>query len=256
MTLTENTGDHPSKLQIARLICGELSEDEAATVQAWVDSDSGARAHVAAIAAARSEVAPFSASDLRDRAQAPSASPVQANNNRAFLALIPMMLLAAVALLLAWPALQGTPTDGAVDPTYVATRGSAALQLFHLEAEGLSSYDKRALGEGDVLGFRVVPGGHQGVVVLSVDGDGHVSVFYPESGGEPQPVTGAGPVPLPGSVVLDGAPGPETFIAVFDQSVADARAEVQHTWQSGGRTGLEAWAESSAHVDLAVVNRK
>ncbi|MCB9679544.1 MAG: hypothetical protein H6737_30845 [Alphaproteobacteria bacterium] len=255
-----NDGNRPSHLTLARFATGELSAGEAAEVEQYVAAHPEARAHLDAIEAARSEVRPFDLAALRARAATvpgeAGATPAPANDNRGFYALVPVLLLAAVALLAAWPVLMGGPADRAVDPTYTGIRGTGALEVYHLEAEGLSRYDHRALGEGDVVGFKVDPAQHAGVVLLSVDGSGQVSVYWPASGDAPEPLAGSGMVALPGTVVLDGAPGPEIFVAVFDTSVADARADAERAWQAGGANGLRDWAKAKSEVDLAVVNRK
>lgn len=258
MTLTENPGTRPSKLALGRLATGELEPHEADAVRASVGD--AEQAWLDGIQDARDELPAFDASALRARAAsaepadtAPSV-PSPANDTRGFRALVPLLLMAALALVVAWPAIDPRPTG--VDPDYVGVRSGSGLEAYHLEGGSLVRYDDRALGEGDVVGFKVSPGRHQGVVVLSVDGTGHVSVYWPASGEAPEPVRGDGPVALPGSVTLDGAPGPEVFVAVFDRPVSAARAEVQRTWQAGGRAGLIDWARSSGEADVAVVNRR
>jgi len=254
MNLDLNEGDRPSLLQLGRFSTGELSIEEAAEIEAFITTSPEAQAHLAAVEAARSDVPAFDMAALRERSTELD-RPTAANNNRGFMALVSVLLMAAVALLFAVPLLSSDPVDG-IDPSYVGLRGQGLLELYHLEPEGLSRYDERSLGEGDVLGFRVDPAKHVGVVILSVDGLGQVSVYYPESGNSPEPVRGSGMVSLPGTVVLDGAPGPEVFIAVFDSPVDIARADVERAWQAGGVQGLSDWARSGSDIDLAVVNRK
>lgn len=239
MDLVINDGERPSGLRIDQHLTGEIDDPEVAALLA-------AEPDRADLDAARAAVGPFDASALRARA---AVEPVAANNTR-FYGLVGL-LLAAVLLLVAAPLLATGPAP--VDPTYVGVRGSA-LSVFHLQAGELRPYDDRALGEGDVLGFRVDPGAHRDVVVLSVDGTGAVSVFWPASGDDAEPVRGPGA--LPGTVVLDGAPGPEVFVAVFGTTVPDARDAARRAWQSGGTEGVLDWARSTGDADATVVSRK
>jgi len=101
----------------------------------------------------------------------------------------------------------GEPPDvpirlkGAVDLSfYVMQEGSV-----HPGVEG------EVLREGDRIQFTYLAAGHESVVLLSIDGDGVVTVFYPEVGEDPEPVVPDGPRVLEGSIELDDAPGPEVF---------------------------------------------
>lgn len=246
------TAQPVSKLTLGRFVTGELDTDEATAVEQSIAADPALAAQVARIQQARSAVAPFDAAALRARAAEASedvamVTPPAANDNRAFLAVIPILLAAAVALFFVIPS-----ADQPVDR--VTLRGASVLQVYHLESAGLSSYDDRALSSGDVLGFKVDPGTHDSVVLLSVDGHGALTVHYPAEG-TTEPLTGAGVQALPGSIILDDAPGPEHFVAVFGKSVTEARTQAQRAWQSGGPAGLQDWAQSN-DVDVAVVNRR
>ncbi len=261
-----DSGSHVSRLTLDRYAAGELSADEAAAVEAHVASHPEARAHLDAIEAARADVPAFDFATLKARAgtaEAPSTTPAipePANDTRGFRALMvggPVLLMAAIALLVAWPALMGSiDPDGAIDPDYVATRGAASLEAYRLAPEGLIRYDNRPLGEGDVVGFKVDADGHDSVVVLSIDGTGHVGVHWPEAGSAPQALEASGSTALPGTLTLDGAPGPEVFVAVFDTAPADARSEAERAWQSGGVDGVLDWAKSRGDVDATIVQRK
>ncbi len=112
------------------------------------------------------------------------------------------------------------------------------------------------VGEGDVLGFRVRPGGHGTVVVLSVDGYGVVSPFFPDRGDEGVPLAGEAVVALNGTVTLDNAPGPEVFVAVFDRAVQEAVRAARDAFSEGGHAGLVTWAEEAPHADAVEVTRR
>jgi hypothetical protein len=259
-----------SKLMLDRYVLGELSDADAASVEAHLAAHPEARAHIEAIDAARADVPAFDFAALKRRADAsvdsagdagaPS-TPVPANNTRGFRALLfagPALLMAALALLVAWPVITGAvDPDGPIDPDYVGVRGTAMLEAYRLAPEGLVRYDNRPLGEGDVVGFKVDPAGHDSVVVLSIDGNGNVGVHWPEAGDRAESLdAAAGPVALPGTLTLDGAPGPEVFVAVFDTTPAAAQAEAERAWQSGGVDGVVDWAKTQSDAATAIVQRK
>ena len=56
--------------------------------------------------------------------------------------------------------------------------------------------------------------------------------------------------------MLDGAPGPEIFVAAFDTDVAAARAALTDTWSNGGASAVLAWADGREDVDAVAVERK
>jgi hypothetical protein len=250
MTLDTNPGDRPSLLAVDRVLSGEISDP---AVDAWLETEAGRR-HVAGIEASRAALGPPDLHALRARAAHDDtpATPVpqgSANNTRWFV----LAVLVAVAALLAIRLPLGEASDPVVDPTYVGVRG-ASLEVYHLRANDLHPYDDRDVGEGDVLGFLVDPGAHTGVVLLSVDGDGTVAVHYPAEGTAPEPIDGKGP--LPGSILLDDAPGPETFVAVFGTDVRRARAALEAAWQTDGMEGVVDWSRERGDVDAVVVNRR
>ena len=157
MDLVINDGQRPSRLQIDRQLTGEIDDPE---VRAWLAQNP----------VDLPEVPPFDAQALRARATVVPA-PVPANNHR-FFAVVALAVAAMAMLALApgWLAASSGPID---DPAYVGVRGTA-LSVYHLQDGVLAPYDARVLGDGDTLGFKVDPGVHDGVVLLSVDGTGAI----------------------------------------------------------------------------------
>lgn len=233
-----NDGDRPSRLRIDRHLTGEVRDPE---VEGWLESEAG-RAVQAELEAARRAIGPLDLADLRRRA-----GPAPANNTRHYA--LAGLLLAAIALFAVVPRLQQAP----VDPHYVGVRG-VEMGLFHLQGGMLRPYDGQPLGAGSVVGFKVDPGHHQGVVLLSVDGAGQTSVFYPEQGEAPLPL--AGPSPLPGSLTLDDAPGPEIFVALFDVDVPTAEEVVDTAWKARGTDGLLELARQRGDVEAVAVSKR
>jgi hypothetical protein len=246
----DNDGGRPSRLQLDRYLAGELEGPDRDRVAAYVEHDPRGRAHAAEIAQAREATPPLDLDALRARAarpDEPTALPRPANTPfpRNWLAAI---ALAAAALLavLAWPR----------DPV-VQFKGDVELSTWELRDGSLVPYEGGAKGRGDTLGFRVRPAAHRSAVVLSVDGAGAVTVFWPETGDAPLPLVPAadGVATLPGSVVLDGAPGPEVFVAVFDVSVTEARTGAEDAWRTGGAAGVRAWARARGGATSDVERR-
>lgn len=251
MDLNVNEGSRPSKLDLGRYAAGELSAEEAAAVEANLDDEG--QAWLEAIEEARGSLPRFDAAALRARAGGTevAAQPAPANNRAWYgvLALLAAALVAVVGL--------GLRSQGsvAVDPGYVGVRGGG-LEVRVWEEGALQPWSGRAVGEGDRLGFSVDGTGHEGVVLLSVDGSGQVSVYWPAQGDAPEPLPRDGQVRLPGSLTLDGAPGPEVFLAVYDQTATEARDAAARTWQSGGPAALSEWAAQSPNVQAVVMERR
>jgi hypothetical protein len=113
----------------------------------------------------------------------------------------------------------------------ISIKGRPALRLFVRRGDQVfTPEDGAALAPGDALRFVVEPGGHRYVLVASVDGAGKVSVYHPFDGAGSAPVGGAPSVEVPGSIVLDRAPGPERVFALFSDaplSVAALRPELE-----------------------------
>lgn len=242
--------DRPSRLLLDRLHTGELTGDERARVEAYVATSDDARAYLASLDAARHEVAPLDLDALRRRpvAAAPTI-PAPANNVRWW---IPV-LLAALLGVFALPLLIGTPQDPYTD---VRPKGAATLVAFVPGDTSMVPYDGEPLGEGDELRFSVRPGDFRRVVVLSVDGNGTVTVFWPEEPATATLLTSRTESVLPGTITLDGAPGPEVFVAVFTGDKREAVDAVRREWQSGGAEGVVSWAHGRADADTVVVERR
>lgn len=251
--IPEPNEDRVSHLQLDRLHTGELTGDERARVEAYVAATPAAQAYLAELEAARSQVAPLDAAALRRRATQVAPAPVvpaPANGWRWFVPVLLAALVAAFAL----PMLVRSPDDAYT--TDVRVKGGATLVPFVDEAGAMVPYDGRTVGEGDVMQFMVRRGDYRQVVVLSVDGQGTVTVFWPEAPSTVAHLSDRAEVPLPGSITLDDAPGPEVFVAVFTGDVKSAVAEAKATWQSGGEPALVEWGSSRPDVDTVVVERR
>jgi hypothetical protein len=122
-------------------------------------------------------------------------------------------------------ALKGGPTL-TVSLTVFARRGNQVFQV----AEGTP------LHAGDQLRFRLIGSGDLPFVLVgSVDGAGKPSIYYPFGGDKSAHIQGPA-ADLPGSVVLDTAPGPERLFVFLSRSALHA-ADVLPALRNVGSAG-------------------
>ena len=265
--MTSSEDHRPSHLLLDRYATGELSDDEAAALEALLDDR--ARKHLDAIA--NVEVRPLDVAAIRARAaalpdadehdvyglfgprqpeaqvvQEPPSMPVPANRWR-WIGPLVGVLAAAVVLFAALPRAETVGHQ---------FKNGEALVLLLAKDGALHPYvPTQAVGEGDVMGVQVGAGRYESVVVMSVDGTGAVSLFFPEAGPDPLPLDGEGLITLEGTVVLDDAPGPELFVAVYDTPVHEALDRVREAFANRGHEGLMAWATHEPGVVAAPIRR-
>lgn len=105
----------------------------------------------------------------------------------------------------------------------LAAKGDATWQVFaHRGDLTFAVHDGAELAAGDRIRFVVAPGAARFLLVASIDGAGHATIYYPYGAAESEPIAGAR-VELPGSIVLDAAPGPERVFAILsDEAIASA----------------------------------
>ena len=78
------------------------------------------------------------------------------------------------------------------------------------------------VGAGDALRFAYEAPEDGHLLVLDLDGRGEASVLHPFGAATSAPLPAGQREFLPGSVVLDDAPGPELLVAVFSRRPVDA----------------------------------
>jgi hypothetical protein len=136
--------------------------------------------------------------------------------------LVPTFAAAAVAAFVMWPA-EDVPRDSLIasrvrppEPGETRIKGLEPHLLVHRQ-EGeravLLAEQARARAH-DRLQLSVVAAGARHGVVLSIDGNGVVTLHAPGSAAEPTALQQDGAVALPRSYELDAAPGFERFILV------------------------------------------
>ncbi|MDB4955333.1 MAG: hypothetical protein JWO36_2902 [Myxococcales bacterium] len=137
---------------------------------------------------------------------------------------LPILAVAAILLFVATRS-QQTPELG--------IKGTAAWQVFaNRDGKTFQVHDGGKLAAGDRMRFVVVPNGAKFLLIASVDGAGNTSIYFPFDGTESGKIDG-GHVELPGSIVLDTAPGPERMFALFSNEPIAAGPVKQQLKQLG-----------------------
>jgi hypothetical protein len=123
-----------------------------------------------------------------------------------------------------------------------------SFQVFARRADAVFAvHDGTELAAGDQIRFVVGSGGPEYLLVASVDGSGKPTVYYPYGGDHSGAVTNE-PSELPGSIVLDAAPGPERVFALITKEPLDA-AQVTRALAALGARGPGA-IRTTAAIDI------
>lgn len=228
-----NDGSRPSRLELGRRHAGEVPGD--------LDA-----AYARAVAAC--SVEPFDMVALRARAERlDDRPPPVAVRPRPWWLLLPTLAALAAAVLLALPAPAPNHLKGGVDLDFYVLRGGQPM-LGDLGA---------AHHAGDRLQFSYLAGGYDRVILLSVDGTGSTTVYFPADGGEPVPAYGGGRHVLDASIILDTAPGPEVFVALFGAwTVASARDLVEDAFADGGPQAVTHLGDADPSITSITVEKE
>ncbi|MEY3213569.1 MAG: hypothetical protein RIT28_4050 [Pseudomonadota bacterium] len=238
-----NDGTRPSRLALARAATGETAPQ----------SGPEALAYAAELQDAEASLAPFDWEILRaaaarvdDERPAPAPAPATPWWRRFGLVLAPALAVAAALLIAVLPDAPSSRAKGDVDLDFVVLR----------EGRVMPGVEGRVYGPGDLLQFTYRAAGHEQLVLLSIDGEGKVTVFYPSQGEAPLAVVPGERHVLDGSIALDAAPGPELFVAVFGpSSVGEARALVEDAWTQGGAAAVTRLKQTDPAVDVVMVQK-
>lgn len=269
MTTPLNDGSRPSRLDLGRAWTGEVSTDHrdpafdaalAATTVAPFDFQA-LLARAATLDKRQADHpaddpvdAPYDASRPDARRSPPEPAPLRraarsttgggaTGGWRRALAYVAIVAAAAVALLVAVRPGEGRLKGGHSDLGYYVQRGD---QVFPGDPA-------RPVRAGDAVQFTYRTTADS-MVLLSVDADGVISVFWPSRGDAPVQVTPGERRVLDGSVVLDDAPSPEVFVGFFgDWTVARARDEAAATYAEGGIDAVTALADDD-ELDIATLS--
>jgi hypothetical protein len=225
---------HPSSLTIDALAAGHLTSAEAAQARAHVETCARCSADVAAAEAACAtftrEVLPRTIGNLRPPARATPAG------SRWWRSFGPALLVPALAaaVLLIW--IVRRPDSVAThDDDDIRIKGALTFQVFaNRGGEVIAVHDGARLAAGDSIRFVVGARGPAYLLVASIDGAGKATIYYPYGGTRSGPV-GKQPSELPGSIVLDAAPGPERVFALVSAEPLEADVVIRAIAAIGAR---------------------
>jgi hypothetical protein len=218
---------HPSSLVIDALAAGKLAEAEAADTRSHVETCTRCRGDLAAAEAACAhftrEVFPRTVGKLQPR------------RTRWLYPALLVPVFAAIALVL-W---QGRHTDDPARDDSVRIKGDLTFQVYANRGEEVIPVrDNTKLAAGDKIRFVVGANGPSYLLVASIDGAGNATIYYPYGGVRSGSITKE-PSELPGSIVLDAAPGPERVFGLVSDEPLDA-AVVKRALVALGARGADA----------------
>ena len=197
---------------LERLALGELSEDEAKTLQRALDNDTDAMARFHAIAASNDDI--LQAHPVADVKREVESRLRQLKGNEALEAKASfsqkLMRWAVVAACAVFAVVMVRPDLD--EDSGVRMKGMESYLVVHKVAgNGLERLNAGALAQaGDRLQVSIVGSADQFAVVFSMDGNGQVTQHFPVDG-ESAKLTES-PFNLPNSYELDDAPGFERFV--------------------------------------------
>jgi hypothetical protein len=226
-----NDGTRKSRLTLAREATGELpASPDTADFRAELEAE-------------KARVPAFDFDALSRRAGEDNVVPLRPVWRWA----VPLLAVAAAVALF---------VRGGGEPNRI--KGSADLG-FYLERDGqvLPGDATATFREGDRIQFTYrAPYGS--LVLLSLDGDGRVSLYYPDHGDAGVPILPGDRHVLEGSVILDDARGPEVFLGFFGDAwdVASARRAAEDAFEDGGAEGLRALDLEYEDVALLALDKE
>lgn len=219
-----NAPPHVSNLTLEALSMDALSPQERDATQAHLDACLTCRARAEELASYRRH---FTAQVLPRADRLPSRAAPWRFPWRPWVPALTACSAVLLAVALIWVPM---PPD---EPEF-SPKGGTLFQLFAHRGERTWKVEEgEALSPGDQVRFVVEGQGLPYVLVVSVDGAGQVNTYFPFGGTQSGLLPSNGlPVEIPGSVVLDNAPGPERLFALFSrqpltfESVAPALKEL------------------------------
>ena len=244
-----NDGSRPSELELARQATGETPRVESEALAAFESE----------LAAAREALPDFDFEVLRaashrvvEESEEAVEAPRAAKRPWWRQWFVAPALVAALGVLLVLP-------SSIIDSPGVRDKGGQTDLGFYLWRSGrvLPGIPNQPLKAGDRVQFTYRADHHETMVLIGVDGDGVYTVFYPDDGEDPVRVLPTGRRVLEGSIELDDAPGPESFVAVFGPGSVEAAMElVSETYETGGHEALHALADEDPAISVVGVRKK
>jgi hypothetical protein len=216
LALRPEDSTHPSRHALARHEAGEGSPDERAALGAHLETCPTCAETLAELGRYRVAFqAGLSQAELEARIALRAARPAP----RSWWALVrwPYALGAATATALALLLVFAPRGDEPGPDSGTRTKGAEFSLSFVIESGGkpVLAEPGHRLRAGDRIQFLLTaPAGGQ-LHLVGVDGRGQVSVYFPAPGVTPPAFPGGAGRPVPGSIILDDAPGPERVFALL-----------------------------------------
>lgn len=211
---------HLSSLVIDALAAGKL---DAAGADA-------ARAHIGACVRCRTDLASAEAAVSHfERSVLPRTLPaVQQPRGRRWWIMPSILVPVLATIAIVWWNRRPVVDDD------VRIKGSLTFQVFaSRRSEVIPVRDGTRLDAGDSIRF-VVGASTPYIMIASIDGAGHPSIYYPFEGERSGTAT-AEPSELPGSIVLDASSGPERIFALASATPLDAQVVTRALSAVGAR---------------------
>lgn len=218
---------HVSMLVIDALAAGQLPAGEAET----------ARTHITGCARCRDDLAQAEASVATFKREVFSRTVDKLTPTPWWRKLAPLLVpVVAAAVLLLWVNRKSdTPSTTGEDD--IRVKGAVTFQVFAKRGDAVVVVrDREQLSPGDAIRFVAGARTERFLLVASVDGSGKATVYFPY-GGTRSGAIDAAPVDLPGSIVLDRAPGPERIFALFSTAPVEAETVTRALTTLGARGG-------------------
>jgi hypothetical protein len=211
MVDTRKSARHLSSLHVELLRTGSVAADE----RAWMEE------HLRACGRCSQMAATFESHrlDFANAHPLPASlaqqSAARATPRRAFTRIGLGIVLPAAAAFALFLSVR-SPTPAPQRETNVTAKGGAILGLVaRREGRVFPVADGAVLKAGDHIRFVIDNVRQRYLLVGSIDGSGQVSIYFPYEGAESGGVTRGQRFEVPGSIALDGSPGPERFFALL-----------------------------------------
>lgn len=248
MSPADDSTEHISDLSLDLAVQGELSETDTRSMHAHLDvcGECRARYETSADDAThfRQHVLPRTIDNVT-RALGESSAP-RARPRRALVASVIASAAAAAVVLLVvhrQPASDDKPGAG------LLRKGGPDLTVFARHGERVFRVtDGTHLEPGDVLRFQAEPSGAPYLMVASIDGAGHASIYVPYEGKTSLQVPEDRTFRDDAGIALDATPGPERIFALFSKQPLDA-GDVSRALSRIGAGGHEA-IRADIHLDI------
>ena len=234
-----NDGSRPSKLDKGQALTGESEEPVDPTFQREVAEAAET------LEAFDWEILRKRAARLEDEEEAYRAPEAASKPWWRIAWLVPTMAAAFALLLYVQP-----------DPT-VRAKGDVDLEFMVLDDGNIRpGVEGETLQSGDQIQFTYRAPGLDSLVLLSIDGEGSLTVFHPSQGEEPVAIIPGDKHVLDGSIILDDAPGPEVYVAVFGVGSVDEATELARAaFDAGRHDALERLEDEDPAVATVRINK-